>query len=85
MNEYRRSTTLTQDTDYWFVVMGPIPNMPDWHMSLYAQQSYAFPSEQAARRFAMTSRERDWDRDISIKEPDGNLYKVPFVGEEDWQ
>jgi hypothetical protein len=32
----------------------------------------------------MTSRERDWDRDISIKEPDGNLYKVPFVGE-DWQ
>lgn len=84
MNEYRRTITHSPDSQYWFVEMGPIPNQPDWHMKLYDFQSYPFPSLEAARRFSMGARERDWERDIKIRYPGGEIRKVPLIGEE-WE
>lgn len=79
MNEYRTNIPLSQDSQYWFVELGLIPNKPDWHMKLYARQSYPFPSLEAARRFAFSSRERDWTRDIAIRFPDGTKEGIPVV------
>lgn len=83
MNEYRKNITHNPESQYWFVELGPIPNQPDWHMKLYAHSSYPFPSEESAKRFGLGSRERDWDREIHIRYPDGTRRRVPLIGE-DW-
>lgn len=79
MNEFRRDIPLSTESQYWFVEMGPIPNMPDWHTELYAYQAYPFPSLEAARRFAFDARERDWKRSIAIRFPDDTKEIVPHV------
>jgi len=83
MKEFRRDVPLSHDTKYWFVEMGPIPGMPAWHADIYQSSSYPFPSEEAARRFAMDVRERDWKREAWIRYPDGSRRKVPLIGK-DW-
>lgn len=83
MQEFRRDIPHRADADYWFVEMGHIPGMPGWHQKLYASSSYPFPSLEAARRFAMGVRERDWKREVHIRYPDGERKKVPLIGE-DW-
>lgn len=82
MQEFRRTVELSSDTNYWFVEMGPIPGMPGWHTKLYQSNSYPFPSEEAAKRFGMAARERDWKREISIRYPDGTRRLVPLIGDE---
>lgn len=83
MQEYRKRITHNPDAHYWFVEMGPIPGMPGWHTKLYESNSYPFPSEEAAKRFAMGVRERDWKREAWIRYPDGSRREVPLIGE-DW-
>ena len=54
--EYRKRVELPTGSDYWFVHLGPIPNTPDWHQKMYAEQSYAFPTEASAELFALNHR-----------------------------
>lgn len=66
--EYRKSIPLATDTDYWFVEMGELTR-------LNGSFSYAFPSEESARKFAVAHKAlalqiHGVDRDISIKFPD---------------
>ena len=77
MKEFRRDVPINHETDYWFVEMGPVPGQPSWHQQLYKFQSYPFPRLEAARRFALGSRERDWKREISIRFPDGTTEAIP--------
>ena len=79
MDEYRRDIPHNPKNDYWFVELGPIPDQPDWHMKLYEFQAYPFPRLEAARKFAFSSRERYWKRDISIRFPDGTREEIPHV------
>ena len=67
MEPYRKKVNLPTGSDYWFVEMGPIPNMPDCHQRLYQASSYAFPSRAAAELFARTHTSRDPDRDVKIR------------------
>ena len=53
MDAYRKTIELDRDKSYWFVDLGPIPGKPDWHMKMYEQVSYAFPSLESATRFAV--------------------------------
>lgn len=71
MNEFRRTIELSHTTPYWFVEMGPSPDKPLWHQELYRFQSYPFPSEAAAQRFATTHRELYPGRTIAIRYPEG--------------
>lgn len=79
MKEYRKSIPLNQDSQHWFVELGPIPSTPDWHSAIYYNNSYPFPSLEAARRFAFDARGRHWQRDIAIRFPDGSREEIPHV------
>lgn len=69
MNEYRREIVLNTETPYYFVVMGHIPNTPGWHQQMYKNNSYAFPTRQAADLFADNHRRMYPGRVINIREP----------------
>jgi hypothetical protein len=73
MNEYRKSIPLATGTPYWFVDMGPIPDKPVWHQQLYAYGSYAFPTPEAATRFAVTHKSTDPGRSVGVRHPDGTV------------
>lgn len=65
--KYRKTIDLDPDERYSFVDMGPIPDKPRWHQELYARQSYAFPTPEAAERFAEYHQKQEPDREISIR------------------
>lgn len=65
--EYRKKIDLPTGSDYWFVHMGPIPNKPEWHQMLYANNIYAFPTEFAANRFADNHRAEYPGRSIKVR------------------
>jgi hypothetical protein len=71
MDSYRKTIPLDRDKTYWFVSLGPIPGKPDWAMRMYKQQAYAFPSLDAATRFAVAHKAGSPERDIRISFPDG--------------
>lgn len=73
MNEYRKTIPLSTTTPYWFVEMGPIPNMPDWHTELYSHQSYPFPTEVAAHRFANAASAEHPSRAVKVIYPKGDV------------
>ena len=51
MNEYRRDMQHKPDSEYAWVDLGPIPDLPAWHMQ-FQPSSYPFPTNSAAMRFA---------------------------------
>ncbi|ATN92201.1 hypothetical protein SEA_TIPSYTHETREX_72 [Mycobacterium phage TipsytheTRex] len=71
--EYRKTLDLNPETSYTYVEMGPIPDMPSWHIQ--AQPSrFPFPTPEAALRFAQAAAVRDPGRDVVIAYPDGRRW-----------
>ena len=64
---YRKQVELPTGSDYWFVHLGPVPGMPDWHQKMYEHSSYPFPSEKAANLFAKLHTEMYPGRDINVR------------------
>lgn len=62
----------TPGNDYWTVEMGPVPGKPAWHQEAYAHQAYAFPTLDAATRFAQAH--KDPGRRVAIRYPDGRVW-----------
>ncbi len=73
MNEYRKDIPLSTETEYTWVHLGPIPDMPAWHTELYAHQAYPFPTEAAAFRFANSHRT---DRKVWVVTTDGRKFEL---------
>jgi hypothetical protein len=76
MDAYRKTIELDRDKSYWFVDLGPIPGKPDWHIQMYKQVSYAFPSLESATRFAVAHKAGSPQRSIVIKHPDDRVEVV---------
>lgn len=72
---YYRTIKLDTEVRYWFVDMGPIPDVPDWHVQSRGI-SYPFPTELGAFRFALFHKNKDPDRNIVIRTPDGDNESV---------
>lgn len=66
--EYRKMVELPTGSDYWFVEMGTIPDMPPWHQELYEFSSYAFPTKAAANLFAANHRRVYPGREIKVRQ-----------------
>jgi len=63
---------------YYYVSMGPIlvkdgKPTPGWHREL-TESSYPFPTLEAATRFALTHKQLDPERAITIDYPDGRRW-----------
>lgn len=86
---YRRATSLSASTDWWFVEMGRLDR-------LNGPASYPFPSEAAAFRFAAAHKRiaslHTWtelddtvntgvDRDIAVRFPDGTRQVIELTRE----
>jgi hypothetical protein len=56
------------DDGYWRVELGPIPNVPDWHVQSEGT-SYPFPSEAAARTFARVHQAKEPNREVRVVPP----------------
>ena len=74
MVEYRRRIEIDRDKDYIFVEMGELN-------FLNGGSSYPFPTEQAARLFAVNHKRiarqtYGVDRDIQLRFPDGRLEEI---------
>lgn len=67
MDINRKQVKLPTGSNYWFVHMGSIPNMPDWHTELYSNSSYAFPSEEYANLFASNHKKMYPGRSIEVR------------------
>lgn len=76
MKEFRRDVPLSTESQYWFVEMGSIPDMPGWHQQMYKRISYPFPTEEAAIRFAAHHKKEHWKRDIAVVHPDGTREEI---------
>lgn len=74
MKEYRKTLDLDSEKSYTYVSMGPIPGQPPWHQELYAEQTYPFPTEDAALTFARTHKAKDPGREVVIEYPDGHRW-----------
>ena len=68
MEPYRKMVDLPSGSDYWFVEMGPVPDMPEWHQELYGFNSYAFPTKAAANLFAANHQSLHPGREIKIRQ-----------------
>jgi len=68
IEKYRRTVELDRDAEYHYVELGPIPGKPGWHEQA-KPSSYAFPSVEAATRFAQGHKEPG--RSVLIRFPDG--------------
>jgi hypothetical protein len=65
--EYRKKIDLNPNSEYWFVEMGELDR-------LNGPSSYPFPTEQAARRFAVNHKRLSYgQRDVQIRFPDGQI------------
>lgn len=73
-DSYRKDVALSEGVEYTSVNMGPIPEAPDWHQELYADQSYLFPTEAAAERFAKAHTEPG--RRVVVLYPDGRRWEL---------
>lgn len=59
---------LGNDGAYWYVDLGPIPNVPDWHVQSQGT-SYPFPTEKAALTFAHVHQLQEPNREIRVRRP----------------
>jgi len=79
VNEYRKTIPLSTETQYWFVEMGPIPGVPEWHSPrvLHSARdyriSYPFPTEVAAHRFANAATAEHPGRSVKVIYPEGGV------------
>lgn len=67
MEPYRKKVELPTGSDYWYVKMGPVPNTPSWHQAMYADNSYAFPTQAAANLFAANHARVYPGREITVE------------------
>lgn len=56
------------DDGYWRVELGPIPNVPDWHVQSQGT-SYSFPNQKAAETFARTHKIQEPRREVRVVPP----------------
>lgn len=62
-------TDINQSDDkYWHVDLGPIPNIPDWHVQSQGT-SYPFPTEKAAETFARVHQKLEPGREVRVRPP----------------
>lgn len=73
MNEYRKTLELDKSTDYTFVEMGPIPDLPRWHEQANPSR-FPFPTEKAAFRFAERHKADHPAREVAVATPDGERF-----------
>ncbi|AOT27744.1 hypothetical protein SEA_LEVIATHAN_74 [Mycobacterium Phage Leviathan] len=72
MKEYR--TTLDHDTGgSTFVELGPIPELPPWHVQSNPSR-WPFPKEKAAFRFAESTKADHPNREVVVVTPDGERF-----------
>jgi len=55
VKEYRKDLEHKPDSEYAWVDLGPIPDLPSWHMQ-FQPSSYPFPTNAAALMFAAAHR-----------------------------
>ncbi|BBC43629.1 hypothetical protein PBI_AN9_75 [Mycobacterium phage AN9] len=73
MSEYRKTIELDASSEYTFVELGPIEDMPKWHHA--AQPSrWPFPTPEAALQFARGESERHQREYVIIAYPDGRRW-----------
>lgn len=61
---------------YFWVEMGPIHGLPEWHVQSNPSR-HPFPTEDGALLFAAAAAERHPDREIAVAYPDGSRLSVP--------
>lgn len=67
MDINRKKVELPSGSDYWFVHLGPIPQLPEWHQKMYEHSAYPFPTEAAANLFADQHIRMYPGRDIKVE------------------
>lgn len=75
MQEYRRDIELDRDKDYHWVRLGPIPDLPGWHLQSQETQ-YPFPTENAAFRFAEGAKAAEPRRRVMVVTADGERFEL---------
>ena len=67
MDINRKKVELPSGSDYWFVHLGPIPQLPEWHQKMYSNSSYPFPTEASANLFASQHKKMYPGRNVTVK------------------
>ncbi|AFV51202.1 hypothetical protein ST20ES_74 [Mycobacterium phage 20ES] len=72
MREYRK-TIVTEETGSTFVELGPIPELPAWHVQANPSR-WPFPKEKAAFRFAEAHKADHPNREVVVATVDGERF-----------
>ena len=74
MKEFRRDIEHKPDSEYLWVELGVIPELPPWHLQATSSSRYPFPTEQAAFRFANNVKAEYPNRDVAVLTIDGERF-----------
>ncbi|QGJ87796.1 hypothetical protein SEA_BIANCATRI92_71 [Mycobacterium phage BiancaTri92] len=72
MNEYRKTLDL-ESKGSTFVELGPIPELPPWHVQSQPSR-WPFPTEKAGFRFAEAHKADHPNREVVVATPDGERF-----------
>ncbi|WXX09778.1 hypothetical protein [Mycobacterium phage MS619] len=72
MKEYRTSIEV-EDQGSTYVELGPIPELPPWHVQSHPSR-WPFPKEKAAFRFAEATKADHPNREVVVATPDGERF-----------
>ena len=73
MKEFRRDVEHKPDSEYHWVVLGPIPGYPAWHTQA-GETRYPFSKEQAAFTFADSVKAIHPERRVEVRTVDGERF-----------
>lgn len=73
--EYRKTIDLDPNTDYTFVELGPIPELPSWHQQSNPSR-FPFPTESAAFTFAKNTKYDHPNRQVVVATTDGKRFEL---------
>ncbi|ASZ75237.1 hypothetical protein PBI_MISSWHITE_71 [Mycobacterium phage MissWhite] len=73
MKTHKKTLDLSSESEYTFVEMGPIPDLPPWHQQSHPSR-FPFPTPEAAQRFAQAAAVRHPGREVVIAYPDGRRW-----------
>ncbi|AIK67788.1 hypothetical protein PBI_EQUEMIOH13_72 [Mycobacterium phage Equemioh13] len=73
MKEYRTTLELDPGASYTYVELGPIPELPPWHVQSQPSR-WPFPKEKAAFRFAEAHKADHPNREVAVATTDGERF-----------
>ena len=75
MKEYRRDVEHKPDNEYHWVILGPLPEVPPWHLQSEPTR-YPFPTDTAAFRFAENNKATYPGRSVEVLTIDGERFVI---------